>query len=102
MTLAQRLEKIVTASPEVVALVDRALEGRLEVPKAASIDISSITFRDAARESRISVPTLYRLVDAGKIATIRLTGARRILRQSLVDYMLSGYRKTKERPDESK
>lgn len=81
------LVKLANATPDVIGRVNDLLEGRLEVPNAASVDIGVITFESAAKQTGVSVPTMYRLANSGKVATVRLGGGtRRILRSSLVDY----------------
>lgn len=81
------LVKLANATPDVIGRVNDLLDGRLEVPKAESVDIGVITFEAAAKQTGVSVPTMYRLANSGKIATVKLGGGtRRILRGSLVDY----------------
>lgn len=87
--------KLAKASPSVMACVNEVLDGRMDVPPVASIDISTVTFAEASRQSRISCPTLYRLANAGQIPTVKLGGSRRILRKGLIDFMYSGYRDLK-------
>ena len=87
--------KLVKASPSMMANINEILDGRMDVPPVVNVDISSMTFAEASRQSRISCPTLYRLANAGQIPTVKLGGSRRILRKGLIDFMYSGYRDLK-------
>ena len=87
--------KLVQASPSTMNRINAILDGRMDVPTVADVDISSITFAEASRQSRISYPTLYRLANAGQIPTVKLGVHRRILRKGLIDFMHSGYRDLK-------
>lgn len=89
------LAKLATASPDVLARVGDVLDGRMDVPKCAEIDIGSLTLTEAARRSNLSTPTLRRLIDDGRIAAVRLGGCRRIVHRSLVDFMLGDYNRLK-------
>lgn len=84
--------KLAKASPSTMASINEILDGRMDVPPT---DLATMTFAEAARQSRISCPTLYRLANAGQIPTVKLGGSRRILRRGLVDFVLSGYRDLK-------
>lgn len=86
------LLKLAKASPSVMACVNEVLDGRMDVPP---IDLATLTFVEASRQSRISCPTLYRLANAGQIPTVKLGGSRRILRRGLVDFVYAGYRDLK-------
>ena len=87
--------KLVKASPNTMDRINEILDGRMDVPTVDSVDISSMSFAEASRQSRISCPTLYRLANAGQIPTVKLGGSRRILRRGFIDFMYSGYRDLK-------
>jgi len=86
------MQKLINASPEKMERIEGLLDGRMDFPKSVDVDISTISFAEASRQSKISCPTLYRLANEGRIPTVKLTGSRRILHRGLVDFMYSGYR----------
>lgn len=77
--------KICAASPALLAKIDAVLEGDdTLVPKPIPL-LATCTITEGARRLRISRPTLRRLIKAGRIKIMELSGTRRILIQSLID-----------------
>lgn len=92
---SELVQKIVNAPESLRRTLEDVLAGRMEVPKVVDVDLCTITFADASRQSKISCPTLFRLANSGRIPTVRLGGVRRILRKGLVDFLYADYNRMK-------
>ena len=88
MTANERMMKICAASPVTLAKIDAVLNGDDTVVPQQDPDMRTCTITAAARKYRVSRPTLYRMIKAGRIKTLRLNGVSRVLIQSLVDCAL--------------
>ena len=87
MTANERILKIATSSPAMLAKIDALLAGdETHVPKKDP-DVRTCTLTEAARRIGVSRPTIYRLINRGSIATIDLMGVPRVVLQSLFDYV---------------
>ncbi len=78
----QRLLKLLQASPEQQAAIDRVLEGRLAPePRAPEPPKGPLLMRvkDAAALLGVHRATIWRLVKAGRLETVELLGSRRRL-----------------------
>lgn len=72
MTTNERLLKLATATPPLLAQVDAVLEGRRDRHPAPETRLLSIS--EAARQLSVSRMTIYRLKKAGRLATVQLPG----------------------------
>ena len=80
----ERLLKIATANPAMLARVDAILCGDATTPKPEA-DIRLVTYTEAAKRMGVSRPTIYRLAKAGRLEIVPLNGVNRIRLQSVVD-----------------
>ena len=94
---AELLRKISDAPDSMLSKLDDFLSGRMEVPKSANVevDIQTLTITEAARMSRLSRSTMMRLVDDGRVPSVRFYGGRKILRRGLVDFLYANYNQMK-------
>ena len=76
-----RLKRLLDAPPSTLSRIDDILTGR-ETP-CETRDVSLLTFTEVARLLNVSRPTVYRLIDAGRLRAIPLLGVRRITRDSV-------------------
>ena len=86
MNTNERLLKIATANPAVLARIDAVLDGTDGKPNKADADVRLCTFTTAARMLGVSRPTIYRMARLGRLATVRLGGTNRILMRSVFDF----------------
>ena len=84
LSVNERMLKIATANPAVLARVDAVLCGDTTTPKPET-DVRLCTYTETARMMKLSRPTVYRMVRAGRLKTIALNGTNRILYSSVVD-----------------
>lgn len=89
MTINERIVKIATASPAMLAKVDAILNGTAKVNRADE-DVRLITYSEAAKRLNLSRPTVYRLVKAGRLEVVPLDGVNRIRLKSVIDFANSG------------
>ena len=85
MSTNERLIKLATASPAVLAKVDAVLSGADGATRAPDADCRLCTYTEAARLMKVSRPTIYRLVRAGRLDVVPLNGVNRILMRSIFD-----------------
>lgn len=83
----ERLLKIATANPAVLARVDAILDGSDTTPTPVEVDCRTVTFTEAAKRMGVSRPTIYRLARAGRLEIVPLNGVNRIKLQSVFDYV---------------
>ena len=83
----ERLLKIATAIPAVLARVDAILDGSDTTPTPVEVDCRTVTFTEAAKRMGVSRPTIYRLARAGRLEIVPLNGVNRIKLQSVFDYV---------------
>ena len=84
MNANERLLKIATANPAVLARVDAILCGDTTAQKPEA-DVRLVTYTEAAKRMGVSRPTVYRLAKAGRLEIVPLNGVNRIRLQSVVD-----------------
>ena len=99
MTNEKRITMLFTASPATQAAVDSILLGKsVAVPKREAAIASDserkpaeavtmlCTFNDAARRLGLSRHTLFRIVQDGRLETVRLNKVRRITLASIIKF----------------
>lgn len=89
MSATERMQKLLTASPKMLAAIDQVLDGKETSPKQDR-DCRTCTFTEAGKRLGLSRPTIYRLVRAGRLRTVALFGVNRILIQSVIDFTNGG------------
>ena len=90
MTINERLLKLATATPQVLAKVDAALNGIDARNRTTDADVRLVTYSEAARMMRLSRPTIYRLAKCGRLEVVPLNGVNRIRLQSVFDCVNCG------------
>ena len=85
LSVNERMLKIATANPAVLARVDAILCGDATAQKPET-DVRLVTYTEAARRLCVSRPTIYRLTRAGRLAIVPLNGTNRIKLQSVFDF----------------
>lgn len=82
MSKEEVIMKVLTASPEALARITAALEGR---EQSTAVNVRLFGFGAAAREAGVSRATVYRMVKAGTLRTVELRpGCRRVPASELV------------------
>ena len=89
MSATERMQKLLTASPTMLAKIDKVLDGEDTSPKPEP-DTRTITFTQAAKRLGVSRPTVYRLTRAGRLRTVKLCGVNRVVLSSLTDFVNEG------------
>jgi excisionase family DNA binding protein len=84
LSVNERMLKIATANPAVLARVDAILCGDATAQKPEA-DVRLVTYTEAAKRMGVSRPTVYRLAKAGRLEIVPLNGVNRIRLQSVVD-----------------
>lgn len=84
MNAQERIMKICAASPALLAKIDAVLAGDETVVPKPEPSLSTCTITSAARRLKISRPTMYRMIRAGRVRTVPLNGVSRVLVDSLV------------------
>ena len=87
----QRILKIATADTKTLARIDSILTGEDTSPVPIERENRLVTDTDAARRTRLSRPTVYRLAKAGRLDVVELNGVNRITLASLNSF-ISGER----------
>ena len=85
----QRILRLLQASPEQQAAIDRVLEGRLAPEPSAPAGPLLMKIKDAAALLGVHRGTIWRLVKARRLETVELLGALRI-RRSDIDALACG------------
>ena len=85
MSATERMQKLLTASPTMLAKIDKVLDGEDTSPKPEA-DTRTVTYTEAAKRLGVSRPTIYRLARAGRLKVVPLLGVNRILLQSVIDF----------------
>lgn len=91
MSINEILPKLAVANPATLERISDLLEGRMV---DGSVNVELITISDAARMCKLSRNVIHKLVDDGRLPSVKLTGNRRIPRQAVIDFALAGYNKT--------
>ena len=89
LSVNERMLKIATANPAVLARVDAVLCGDATTQKPEA-DVRLVTYTEAAKRMGVSRPTVYRLAKAGRLEVVPLNGVNRIRLQSVVDCVSKG------------
>lgn len=89
MSKEELIGKILTASKEELASVEKALQGQTQSDKGTTLTTYSKI--GAARKLGISRMTVFRLVEGGKLATIEtINGRQRITENELMRFIGEG------------
>ena len=86
MNTNERLMKLATASPAVLAKVDAVLNGRA-ADRSADKDCRLVTLAEAAKMLQISRPTLGRLIKSGRISSVTLGVSPRVPIAAIHDFV---------------
>ncbi|MBQ3745973.1 MAG: helix-turn-helix domain-containing protein [Kiritimatiellae bacterium] len=90
MALEQLIQALLTATPARRREVEAVLKGRSSVAAAkADADRRLVTISGAARLLGVGRNTVYRLIKAGRLETVRLNGVSRVPMRS-IDAMVDG------------
>ena len=93
MSTNERLLKLATADAATLARVDAVLDHRDTNERVREmVDARLLTYTETARMMKLSRPTIYRMVKAGRLKTMPLNGTSRIIYQSIVDCLNGGVR----------
>ena len=84
MSTNERLLKLATATPQVLAKVDAILNGT-DNTRTPDKDCRLVTYTQAAKMMKVSRPTIYRLAKCGRLDVVPLNGVNRIRMQSVID-----------------
>ena len=80
----ERMLRLLQASPEQRAAIDRILQGRLEVSRPAPIGPLLLMMGDAAKLLGVSRATVWRLVKMGRLEPVEiLPGTFRVRREDV-------------------
>jgi excisionase family DNA binding protein len=90
VTSNERLLRLLSASPEQQAAIDRILEGRLAPPPEPPKGPLLMHVKDAAALLGVHRATIWRLVKAGRLGTVELLGSLRI-RRADVEALAGGH-----------
>ena len=85
LNATERMQKILTANPKVLARIDAVLDGTDAMPQLEK-DCRLVTYTEAARRLSVSRPTIYRLARVGRLDVVPLNGVNRIRLQSVIDF----------------
>ena len=92
MNTNERLLKLATANPSMLAKVDAVLNGTDGITAKADDDCRLVTYTEAAKRLHVSRPTVYRLAKAGRLEIVPLDGVNRIRLKSVMDFATSAMR----------
>lgn len=93
MTDNERMIKVAMATPADKAKIDAILDHRDITERVReTVDARLLTYTETARMMKLSRPTVYRLVRAGRLKTMPLNGTSRIIYSSVVDCLNGGVR----------
>lgn len=79
----ERLLKFLQATPEQQAAIDRVLEGKMEPAPEPPKGPLLMRVKDAAALLGVHRGTIWRLVKAGRLETVKLLGSLRVRRSDL-------------------
>lgn len=91
MTDKGRMQRVLNASPEMLRRIDGILMDRDKKSGSSDEGTRTLTFTEAAKRLCVSRTTIYSLVKAGRLETMKLGGCHRIRLQSLF-YVAAGRR----------
>lgn len=81
LTANDRMKKLLDAPPTVLSRIDDILTGR--ETQVETCDTYLLTLTEAARQLNVSRPTVYRLLEAGRLRAVPILGVRRVTRDSV-------------------
>ena len=85
------IAKLFTATPEQLSAIENVFGGQPVMPS----DTTVVTQREASRMLGLSSTTVYRLLNAGRLSPVLSPGGqRKVLRQSIADYLAQGKKQT--------
>lgn len=90
MSTNERLLKLATADATTLARVDAVLNHTDGNTNKHDSDTRTVTYTEAAKRLGVSRPTVYRLVRAGRLRTVKLCGVNRVVLASLTDFVSEG------------
>lgn len=79
----ERLLRFLQATPAQQAAIDRILEGKAEVETAPRTGPLLLGMGPAAKYLGVSRGTLYRMIQAGRLARVQVPGSFRVRREDL-------------------
>ena len=91
MNATERMQRILTANPPILARIDSILTGEDTSPVPVERENRLVTYTEAARRTGLSRPTIYRLVKSGRLDVVPLNGVNRITLAS-VNALIAGER----------
>lgn len=83
LDMAERMKLMLGASAPVLARIDAALMNVTE----SKPSFGTMMISNAAKELNLSRPTLYRLIERGRIRTVKLNGVQRVVEDSVRDFI---------------
>lgn len=86
MTTNERLTKVLAANQKMLTKIDAVLDGQDGSTGKSDEDCRLVTYTEAARRLNLSRPTIYHLVQMGRLEVVPLDGVNRIRLQSIVDF----------------
>ena len=93
MTDNERMIRVATATPAEKAKIDAIFNHQDADDRVREmVDARLLTYTETARMMKLSRPTIYRMVKAGRLKTMPLNGTSRIIYSSIVDCLNEGVR----------
>ena len=86
----ERLVRILQASPEQQAAIDRVLAGQAEAPRPASSGPLLLSMRQAAKMIGVSRVTFWRMMKAGKLERVEILPGSFRVRRADVEALAGG------------
>lgn len=85
-TLQDTLPLLLKAEPKMIDRIHSELTQQLSAPKAANIEVATITYAEAAKRLGVGRATIGRLVQKGVFKIVQLPTRTRINLQSFNEY----------------
>lgn len=82
LSMAERVQRVMTARPRELAKIDAVLTGA-DVEQAKPLNVGTVSFSDAARRLGVGRATVYELVRAGRLKAVKFASWSRITVASL-------------------
>ena len=82
MSATERMQKLLAANPRQLSKIDAILNGD-ETAKVKAEDLRTCTLMEAAKMLNVSRPSIYRMVESGKLRTVKICDVRRIVVASI-------------------
>lgn len=90
LNINERMQKILNAPPKVLSRIDAILTGEDTTPEPQERENRLVTYTEAARRLNLSRPTIYRLVQSGRLAIVPLNGVNRVTIASINNLLTAG------------